>query len=409
MIHRNRFFELFFNLGYKYSSREKMLSRHLSVMDSKNNGTYYLVNEKGSKITDFIFKHTDYNKDNFLMSSHDSFKKLTTGRKIDIWSGEGTPMFVNVSDAIFDKCDDLDVLFQEDLATMLCCDEIYRFVREREKKSEYNFATPTREEIINHLSNTKLPEEYIFNSYIGDTSDDIKTYGSYSAIANNIKLDVIEIPYYNAIGLTTEMPILYLGREVSTFGSMMKFYDTTQRKYTNVHVYELPLVTYFIQLITSSKGIDAALVPFLYTFFNFDFQVPHLLAKDKTPVFLGSGAYLYANNFSKSNNNVQTWSCNYDCNYMPHRHYIALSIYNPNPKESSNSYVYYGFNERPTTKYSSSPYNNKTNISTSNSVQAEVCNGKIFDTTGDKHGWGKTVTDGSRSYIFQDIQVTLRR
>ena len=382
-----------------------MLSRHVSVMDS--NGAYYLVSEKtNEKITDNIFRNTDYSKDNFLMSSHDSFKKLTTGRQLDMWSGVGKPKFVDVSDAIFDNCDDLDVLFQEDLATMLCCDEIYRFVREREKNPEYEYATPTRDEIIKHLNNTKLPEEYIFNSYIGDTSDNISSYGKNSATANNVRLDVIELKYHGATGLATDAPkpTLLLGREVTTFGSMMKFYDTSQKAYVNVHVYELPLVTYFIQLITSSKGIDTALVPFLYTFFNFDFQVPHFIAKDKTPVFLGSSAYLYSNNYMKLSNTPQSWSSSFDCNYMPHRHYIALSKYK---SKSDSTYTYDGFNKRPTTKDSSSPYNNKTNLSTSNSVQAEVCNGKVFDTTGDKHGWGKTVTDGSRSYILRDVTATL--
>lgn len=408
LTHRNRFFELFFNLGYKYTSKEKMLSRHISVMDSKGNGAYYLVSEKtNEKITDNIFRNTDYSKDNFLMSSHDSFKKLTTGRQLDMWSGVGKPKFVDVTDKVFDKCDDLDVLFQEDLATMLCCDEIYRFVREREKNPEYEYATPSRDEIIKHLNTTKLPEEYIFNSYIGDTSDNISSYGKNSATANNVRLDVIELKYHGATGLTTDdssKPTLLLGREVTTFGSMMKFYDTTKKTYTNVHVYELPLVTYFIQLITSSKGIDTALVPFLYTFFNFDFQVPHFIANDKTPVFLGSSAYLYSNNYMKLSNTTQSWSSSFDCNYMPHRHYIALSKYK---SKSDSTYTYEGFNKRPTTKDSSSPYNNKTNLSTSNSVQAEVCNGITFDCTGSKRGWGKTETDGSRSYILRDVTVTL--
>ena len=52
MIHRTRFFELFFNLGYKYTSRDKMLSRHISQMNSTSDGTYYLLDENNNKITD---------------------------------------------------------------------------------------------------------------------------------------------------------------------------------------------------------------------------------------------------------------------------------------------------------------------------------------------------------------------
>lgn len=209
-----------------------------------------------------------------------------------------------------------------------------------------------------------------------------------------------------------------LGREVTYYDSLMKFYDTTQKQYVNVRVYELPLVTYFMQMITSLKGFDGGLVPFLYTFFNYDFQVPHFIANDRTPVFIGSGAYLYSNNFIKTNNTVQSWSCNYDCNFMPHRHYIALSKYK-RKKENNESttvenytpYVYHGFNELPiweNNNPSNSPYYSSTELSTSNSLLAEVCRGTVDICIGNKHGWGRTVTDGSSSYILRDIEISLK-
>lgn len=411
MINRSRFFELFFNLGYKYTSKDKMLSRHLSERDV--NGSYYLVNDDGKKITDNLSLLTDYNKNDTILQSLKSFTKLSSGRKTNLWSGIGTPKFVDVTNEVFNNCDDLDVLFQEDLATMLCCDEIYRFVREKENQSVTQ--TPTRDEIINHLKNTNLPETYIFNSYIGDTSNDIIRYGSKSSPSNNLKLDVIEITYHGATGLTDDgtKPTLLLGREVTTFGSIMKFYDTTQKTFVNVRVYELPLVTYFIQLITSSKGVDAPLVPFLYTFFNYDFQVPQFIANDRTPSFIGSSAYLYSNNYMKGNNKVQSWSCTYDCSFMPHRHYIALSKYEKKNESITDDncypYIYHGYNLHPVWGESAnaSPYYSSTELSSSNSTLAEVCRGVTDICKGNKHGWGKTAMDGTGSYIFRDIEVSL--
>ena len=227
-------------------------------------------------------------------------------------------------------------------------------------------------------------------------------------------MDVINITYHGAIGLTEEgsKPTLLLGREVTKYGSIMKFYDTTQKTYVNVRVYELPLVTYFIQLITSTKGIDGALVPFLYTFFNYDFQVPHFIANDKTPVFLGSGAYLYRNETMNRNNKVQSWSCNYDCNFMPHRHYIAVSKFDKkNTTSSTEPYIYHNYNQKPVwgEDATASPYYSSNELSTSNSLQAEVCRGSVHKCTGNRHGWGATETDASGSYILRDVEVTLEK
>lgn len=411
MVNRSRFFELFFNLGYKYTSRDKMISRHLSVMDS-NDGVYYLVNENNEMISDELYHETDYAKNSYETSAHKSFTKLTSGRKTELWSGQGTPKFVDVTNEIFDNCDDIDVLFQEDLATMLCCDEIYRFVRKRESDK---LGTPTRKEIIDHLKATKLPEEYIFNSYIGDTKNDISNYSLNSFTNNKDTLNVIELTYHGTTQQDDVKPKLLLGREVNSYNSLMKFYDTTQKTYVNARVYELPLVTYFIQMILSSKGIDIRLVPYLYTFFNYDFQVPHFIVNDRTPTFIGSGAYLFSNNFRKSINKAQSWSCNYDCNFMPHRHYIALSKFNDikdkDEETTSSPYVYEGFNNLPVWDNNdpqNSPYYSSSELSSSNSLLAEVCKGKLDICKGALRGWSRIATDNSCSYILRDIEITVK-
>ena len=413
MEHRNRFFELFFNLGYKYTSKDKLLQR--PKMKRADDGRYYLVKESDNNemITDENLHKIDYIKDAITNTDGGTiFTKLSSGQKFNIWKGDSKPAFIPVTDSVYNNCDDLDVLFQEDLTTMLCCDEIYRFVRSMERSPDSNYRTPSQDEIIDHLKlkTTKLPESYIFNSYIGDTKNEVKTYSENSHSknkvneANKLNLDtfLINIHYYGCT--SNDKPKLLLGREVSTFDSLMKFYDTEQQTYVNVRPYELPLVTYFMQLITSTKGIDLGLQPFLYTFFNYDFQVPHFLSKDKTPTFIGSGAYLYANPYVHLNNTVQTWSCNYDSSFMPHRHYIARSIYNTKD-DSSNTYTYYGYNNNDNLSY----YKNTSIVSEYNSVQAEVCNGQIFPCTGSKHGWEITQTDGSGSYILRDVPVKLEK
>jgi hypothetical protein len=95
----------------------------------------------------------------------------------DLNKGYGYPEMNKPTNKKWDNCDDLDVLFQEDLATMLACQAIYDEYKSLDPLNgkEWNFSN-----VREWLKTQKLPEKYVFNSFIGDTST-VK-YQKYSQI-----------------------------------------------------------------------------------------------------------------------------------------------------------------------------------------------------------------------------------
>lgn len=314
---------------------------------------------------------------------------------------------IYVNDESYDNCTDLDVLFGEDLATMLACDAIYNMVI-NEKLT--NFRTLTKQEIINNLINTKLPEEYIFNTFIGDSESDLQSYSEYIDTATKVTKQitaqiedykVISLPYYQCIESDDKgnriIPIINLGKEVSTFGSWIKFYSNEHKKYLMVKVYQLPLVNYFIDIMTSKSYYDGALQMFCYCFYNYDFQVPNFLSSDNTPVLIGSGAYGEADDNRWKVKTVQSWTSNFSDADIPHRHGIFWGVTGDKSKKNVAEYqdiakvtsqIGYGQDKTAQMGYwsgSTHPFNAM-----------------------NKHGWSYTKTDGSGNYSITDIPITLK-
>lgn len=213
--------------------------------------------------------------------------------------------------------DDVDVLFQEDLATMLCCDEIYKFVRENQQK---NNKTPKRNEIIKHLSSSKIPEEYIFNSFVGRKD----LAGIDADVSNETNKSLLEISYKTTINETETTIRLNLGREINDFNKTIMFYSPSFKGYKQVKIYNLPRVTYFIKLMELGLS-DADLLKYLHSFFTYNFQVPSFISDDFSPTFIGSGAYMINSVNNLKQNLPQSWSGGYINSIIPHRHFIALS------------------------------------------------------------------------------------
>lgn len=363
---RERFFELFFNLGYYYT--EKRILRNRPQTKFSNNQV------------DVLYSTSNSNK----------------------------PKLVEVSDKSYSTLDDIDALFQEDLATMLCCDEIYKFVREYQRNYK---KLPTKNEIEKYIENAKIPEEYIFNSFVGDNEN---TIGKVSGLKDR---SLLNLTYVTADGNTVK---LNLGKEINKFGNFIKFYDNSNNIYRAVKIYKLPLVTYFITLLR--KGLsDNDLIPYLQEFYTYNFQVPSFVTDDYSPSFIGSGAYMINSINNRKQNLPQSWSGTDVQAIIPHRHYIALT--KGTIEEDTNStgdryfvsYVPYNvnnINDTDTKSYGQKFVNrfNDTDVNTltdQNVVVAEFCDGEIFETTGGKSGWHITTEDASNSYILRDIPVKL--
>lgn len=409
--HKDRFFELFFNIGYRYTNRGSLCARP-KIKIQTGNGAFEILllnknsdNDKGIKVGDVIKSdHLDYAKPDTTV--YNNIDTLTDNPPFDKWDGLGVPQMIYVNDESYDNCTDLDVLFGEDLATMLACDVIYNMVI-NEKLTK--FRTLTKQEIINNLINTKLPEEYIFNTFIGDSETDLQSYSEYvdtdTKVTKQITAQVedyrvISLPYRQCVehddnGGEIE-PTINLGKEVSTFGSWIKFYSNEHKKYLMVRVYQLPLVNYFIDIMTSKSYYDGALQMFCYCFYNYDFQVPNFMSSDNTPVLIGSGAYGEDDDNRWKVKTAQSWTTTFSDADIPHRHGIFWGVTGnasfKNVSTYSNiarvsSQIGYGQDKTAQMGYwSGSTHNfNKMN----------------------RHGWSYTKTDASGNYSITDIPVKL--
>jgi hypothetical protein len=333
--HKDRFFELFFNIGYRYTNRESLCPRPKIKIQTSNGAFEILLlnknadSEKGVKAGDVIKSDhlDDAQPDTSVYNNIDTLPELPP---YDKWDGLGVPQMVAVTDESYDNCTDLDVLFGEDLATILACDAIYNMVI-TEKLN--NHKTLTKQQIINNLINMRLPEEYIFNSFIGDDERSVQNCASYTengvtkqitAQAEDYK--VLSVPYYHCTDVDDKgdkiIPIINLGKEVTTFGSWIKFYSNQHRKYIMVKVYQLPMVNYFMDIMTSKSYYDGAVQMFCYCFYNYDFQVPNFMADDNTPVLIGSGAYGEDDSNRWKVKKVQSWTSTFSEADIPHRHGI---------------------------------------------------------------------------------------
>lgn len=180
MEHQNRFFELFFNIGYRYTERDNLLIRPAHLWD--NDKKLYIPKDASSGENNKIAIN-EKNITNSCLSENwfNNFDKLPEtppytqwyNLKSDVKNGYGYPKMISPSDKIFDNCTDLDVLFQEDIATMIACDTIYK---EYHSKDRLNGKEWTFDNIKEWLRTQKFPEEYIFNTFIGDLDNNIKTY-----------------------------------------------------------------------------------------------------------------------------------------------------------------------------------------------------------------------------------------
>ena len=207
MENRERFFELFFNLGYYYTEKRILTQRPSAIF---KNGYYQFINNKDVAFNDKVTWST---------STPDKLDNITFENiyQYIISPDDKKPSINSVTSNIYSQLDDVDVLFQEDLATMLCCDAIYDYVRSKQRNEK---RTPDRNEIVRYLEDLSIPEEYIFNSFIGDNQT------ASADISNEDNKNLLNITYKTPDG--KDVP-LKLGREINKFGQTIKFYSTKQK------------------------------------------------------------------------------------------------------------------------------------------------------------------------------------
>lgn len=303
---KQRFWQLFFNIGYKYTPKEKMLPRCKSKYCDLDK-EYHLVNSQGKFIiprallqSDLYKDRTDFVAIESTTHSEKNYSQFVTNPQQPVWTGEGTPAVVKPIDLI--GCDDHEIYYSEDLATMIACDIAYEVF----KKLQTATYTPTYAEVIAHIKDLPFEQKNIFNSFVG--------------YSQGIVVDYLQTKNGKNEGVFK----INIGKEVNSMNSNVLFYDTTQRKVKSIKVYRLPMVNHFIHLICEAKQpttmTEGGLIPHLYTYYNYDFCVPTLTPKDDSPSFLGSGGYAENDKDRVQYKTVVEWKSKYTHSTIPHRH-----------------------------------------------------------------------------------------
>lgn len=331
----DRFLDLFFSIGYQYTTDTDLLNNRFTYKWDDTEKVYYLVNEKDSYITE------------------DNYDKLYDDNNM---SGEGSPVFktkvesfLNLSgdakDSLYNKCD-IHSLFVEDFLTILAFDEIYKkYSQAANVDFVWNY-----ENICNWLKTLPIPEKYRLTSFIGDSNSSLLDH--YGDLMNRTEFSdekiqemlsggnfVMDIPYYNFNNdgskiqdKTKPLPIINLGREISTFGSIIKFFDHTEGKWVMIPAYKLPQIQYFIRIFLRNPGVDL-LAQIMDTYFRYNFQVPNLM--QKVPTFIGSSGIDWADSQHRKIKKAQTWSSSYAQNNYMHRHLLFVESASSDKKDIS--------------------------------------------------------------------------
>lgn len=306
-----RFMDLFFAIGYQYTRSEEYVNKEFNYIWNEETNSYKIthLDEKGNEKIIEPIDILKYNKP------------------------EGTPIFDRKREAQLEL--DRHSIFVEDFLTILAFEAIYE---------EYSKAGGTSvkwdyEGVCEWIKTVEIPEKYRLQTFLGDSNEVVKTFNTkiFDEQRNPIYPEVMELPYYNFNGNGHDeknenipLPLIYLGREVKTFGDPIKFFDSSniENPWTIVEAYKLPQIQYLIDIMTNNPTVDS-LAPIMNTYYRYDFQVPYLT--NDVPTFIGSSGIDWCDVNHRKLRKVESWSSTYaQKNYM-HRHLLFVEPSNTNP------------------------------------------------------------------------------
>lgn len=217
-----------------YPNRRKSLERFIDL--------FFAIGYQYTKSADYINKEFDYTWDdvnkvykitNYQIIDNVRVKTIIPPHHISKYNNElGRPIFNTIR--MFQYKNDIHTIFVEDFLTILAFDVIYN---EYSKAYDVNFKWDF-EGVCNWLKTIEIPEKYKLTSFIGDSNSFIKEQLLNGEWINksNIEIDdnfVMDLPYYNfnndgnrKLNENNPLPIINLGREIKTFGDVIKFYDS---------------------------------------------------------------------------------------------------------------------------------------------------------------------------------------
>ena len=252
----DRFLDLFFAIGYQYTTLKQYVNRRMKYRWSQSLNAYKPVRAKAtaSELINAKLDSVTNPQTDDLVTAKNVMKLFTLDD-----SKNGTPS-VDTFPIAFDL--DRHAVFVEDFITIQLFEKLYETYS---LTNAVNFPWTT-EGISNWLKTEPFPEKYRLNTFIGDKNSTILSglnSGDWIDRTDTKKVKtlatankfVMELPYYNFTVDNQQheegkYPIITLGREVRTFGDPIKFYDQNEGKWVIIEAYKLPQVQHLIDLFT---------------------------------------------------------------------------------------------------------------------------------------------------------------
>lgn len=313
----DRFFNLFYNIGYNYTI----------PLSENNNGSY---------MSPFSATKTRYacaydggryrflNLNNEIINQYNAISTFGTS--------EGTPKEIFWNNEQIKNLKDCETLYSADMTTMLA----YKILIDEDKKGTFDSSGKFNRNLAeNWLKSQKIPKEYIFNTFVGDTNETFLTYEMTPEAAESLGFDannptnkdyVMEIYYRHNKDVSSleNCSLVRIGREVNSFNSVIKYFVPTEEggKYVICCAWQIPEIQYILDVLISGSGERNKILPRI---FDYKYRVPNL-TESTSPKFVGSTGFNWRDQKENELSTEETWTSTISVGTSPHRHAIFKSL-----------------------------------------------------------------------------------
>lgn len=366
----DRFIDLFFSIGYQYTSRNDYVKKRFAYEWSDLHNSYKIIRKTATE--------EDIKNKTHLVTSENCIKLYDESSPNGNTLGEGYPKVGNYPPSFYE---DRHATFVEDFITILAFEALYNKYSEAQNV-QFQWTT---EQIQDWLKTVEIPEKYRLTSFLGEINTKIANsdyidrtdYGKYINDAKEGNF-VMDLPYYNFVFNHEDgedkkftgdrkTPIVALGREIVTFNSPIKFWDENENKWVIIEAYKLPQIQHFIDFFSVYPGTDF-LAQILTIFHQYNFQVPNLCGT--TPTFIGSSGLQWADNQFNKLRKIESWSSSYSQKNYMHRHFVFVEPSEINPSNNIESIINGSYSE---TRNGVDEYKPVSTASSSTTVASAAC------------------------------------
>ena len=318
----DRFINLFYNIGYYYSSSKDSTVNPFS--DIKNR--YRVVLERNQS--------GDVSEMRFANSSGDP---INSTNYMD-YENTGALQVVQWSENRIKNLKESETLYSVDMGTMMAFNVL---MEEDRKDVDSAFVDKltlhySRKKAEEWLKNQKIPNEFIFNSFVGDTEESFNSYKRTAAAQevidkNVVPRGVMEIPYKYLSTLKSDTfeqwPKVLIGREVNSFNSLIKYFvpgasSEDQGEYYICCLWEIPEIQYLLDVMEAGSGERSKV---FQSIFKYTFRVPNL-SDTNVPKFIGSSGFDWRDQNGNMLQSDDKWNTSMTAGSYSHRHAIFKGL-----------------------------------------------------------------------------------